>query len=90
MNNTVTLNNKSTEFLLKVDNILILPSLKKVLNAIDGVSIVPVQKKTSRKSMCGLDKALDDVRCGRVHHADNVDDLFDQLLGFSVITRQAG
>lgn len=81
MDSNVSINNKPMEFLLRVENISLLPSLKKILNAIDGVSIVPNNKKSSVKSMSGLDKALEDVRCGRVHHAKNVDDLFEQILG---------
>lgn len=49
--------------------------MKKILNAIEGVSIA----KPSRKKKCGLDEALDDVKAGRVHHADSVDDMFKSL-----------
>ena len=29
----------------------------------------------------GIDEALDDVRAGRVYHADSVDAMFKQILG---------
>ena len=58
-------------------NVEDLPHLKKILNAIEGVSIA----KPSKKKKCGLDEALDDVKAGRVHCADSVDDMFKQILG---------
>ena len=32
-----------------------------------------------RERKCGLDRAIDDVRAGRVYQADSVDDLMAQL-----------
>jgi len=37
--------------------------------------------KPSRKKKCELDEALEDVKAGRVHHVDSVDDMFKQVLG---------
>ena len=51
--------------------------LKKILNAIEGVSIAKPEKK--RKT--GLDEAYEDVRAGRIYHAANVDELFERVLG---------
>ncbi|MDE6304023.1 MAG: hypothetical protein K2M01_04285 [Paramuribaculum sp.] len=49
--------------------------IKKLLAKFDSVTISkPVSKKKT-----GIDKALEDVKSGRVYHADNVDDLFNQL-----------
>lgn len=39
-----------------------------------GWSILPHRKS-------GIEKALDDVKHGRVHHAESVDDMFNQILG---------
>lgn len=66
-----------TQLTINIEDKSILPHLKKILNAIDGVSIA----KPSKTKKCGLDEALDDVKAGRVHHADNVDDMFKQVLG---------
>lgn len=66
-----------TQLTINIEDKSILPHLKKILNAIDGVSIA----KTSKTKKCGLDEALDDVKAGRVHHADSVDDMFKQVLG---------
>ncbi len=49
--------------------------IKKLLAKFDSVTI----SKTARKRKTGLDEALEDVACGRVYHAENVEDLFNQL-----------
>lgn len=67
-----------TQITINIEDKSILPHLKKILNAIEGVSIAKPAKK---KKKCGLDEALDDVKAGRIHHADSVDDMFKQVLG---------
>ena len=37
--------------------------------------------KLSYKRRKGIDEALDDIRNGRVYHAESVDDMFKQILG---------
>ena len=64
-----------TQLTINIEDKSILPHLKKILNAIDGVSIA----KPSRKKKCGLEEALDDIKAGRVHHAKSVDDMFKSL-----------
>ncbi len=49
--------------------------IKKLLSKFDSVTI----SHTPRKRKTGLDEALEDVKAGRVYHADNIDDLFRQL-----------
>lgn len=63
---------------LAFENPTIKENLKKVIEYMKGVSIVndtPVRKKS------GLDKALEDIKSGRVYEADSVDDMFKQILG---------
>ena len=60
---------------LNVENPSIMPSLRRVLNAIDGISIVPTRRKK------GIEEAEEDIRKGRVYKADSVDDMFKQILG---------
>lgn len=64
-----------TQLTINIEDKSILPHLKKILNAIEGVSIA----KPSRKKKCGLDEALDDVKAGRVHRYESVDDMFKSL-----------
>lgn len=65
-----------TQLTINIEDHSILPHLKKILNAIEGVSIA----KPARKRKCGLDEALEDIREGRVHRANNVDEMFKQIL----------
>lgn len=51
-----------------------MPSLRRVLNAIDGISIEPTRRKK------GIEEAEEDIRKGRVYKADSVDDMFKQIL----------
>ena len=51
-----------------------------------GVSSVKVHKATKEKEYditktAGYREAMDDVKNGRVYHADSVDSLFKQILG---------
>lgn len=66
-----------TQLTINIEDKSILPHLKKILNAIDGVSIAKPSKTKKR----GLDEALDDVKAGRVHRADSIDEMFKQVLG---------
>lgn len=37
--------------------------------------------KVRKEQKCGLDEALEDVKAGRVYHADSTEDLIKQILG---------
>ncbi len=67
-----------TQLTINIEDKSILPHLKKILNAIDGVSIAKPERK---KRKCGLDEALDDIKAGRIYHADSVDAMFQHILG---------
>ena len=67
-----------TQLTINVENNSILPHLKKILNALDGVSIAKPEK---RKHKSGIEEAFDDIQAGRIYHAKNTDDLFHQILG---------
>ena len=61
-----------TQITINIEDKSILPHLKKILNAIEGVSIAKPEKK--RKT--GLDEAYDDVRAGRITHYENAEAMF--------------
>lgn len=67
-----------TQLILNIENVKILPSLKKILGAIEGVSIAQ-SKNVKRKS--GLDEALEDIEAGRIYHAESAEEMFKQILG---------
>ena len=66
-----------TQLILNIENVKILPSLKKILGAIEGVSIAQ-SKTVKRKS--GLDEALEDIEAGRIYHAESTDEMFRFIL----------
>lgn len=64
-----------TQLTINIEDKSILPHLKKILNAIDGVSIATVKKK--RKT--GFEEAMEDVRAGRITRFESVDEMFKHL-----------
>lgn len=69
-----------TQLTLQFENNTIKNRFLKIIELMNGVSVVKPQSKTRIKK-CGLDEALEDVKAGRVYKAKNVDDLFEQLMG---------
>ena len=49
--------------------------LKKVLESMNGVVIIP----NHQKSMSGIEEAMDDIRHGRVTEYKSADDMFEKL-----------
>ncbi len=66
-----------TELILTIDNDSILPSLRKVLSNIAGVTVKTTPK---RKKKGSLELALEDVAAGRVFTAENGSDLLRKCL----------
>ncbi len=46
---------------------------------LNSLGVITERLKQPRRA--GIDEALDDVRNGRVYHADSVDAMFKQILG---------
>lgn len=66
MNNTLT---------IQVEDRNVMAGLKKVLNAMSGVVILPTRKQ----KMTGMQEAMDDIRKGRVTKYDSSDEMFKDL-----------
>ena len=64
-----------TQLTINIEDKSILPHLKKILNALEGVSIA----KPIRKKKTGLEEALEDIEAGRVKRFKSMDDLFKDL-----------
>lgn len=62
-----------TQITINVANSAIVPHLKKILNSMEGVSVV----KQTRKS--GIEEAYDDVKSGRVTRYADASSLFKAL-----------
>ncbi|WP_300503981.1 hypothetical protein [uncultured Duncaniella sp.] len=67
-----------TQLVLNISDPSVLPTLKKVVKAFNGVTIAP---KKEKKAKCGLDEALEDVREGRVSGPFNS---FDEMLAHAL------
>lgn len=61
--------------------------LSKIVNAcriLKGVEHVRVARKTKDTDItqtAGYREAMDDIKHGRVHHADSIEDMVQQILG---------
>ena len=69
-------NNKMTQLILNIEDATILPSLKKILGSISGISI---EKSQPRKKKTEMELALEDKAKGRIVKCKNKEDLFNQL-----------
>lgn len=70
-----------TQLVLNIENPAILPSLKKVLSALEGVSIAKPVKKSKHKSE--LELAIEEARKGEVTRWDSVDSLIEYINNLS-------
>ena len=67
-----------TQLTLQFENNAIKNRFLKIIELMNGVSVVKPQPKTKSKK-CGLDEALEDVKAGRVSEYESVDDFFKEM-----------
>ena len=67
---------------LQIENQSILPSLKKVLGALEGVTLLSARKTAARKAALNSTtiKAIKAVKAGKTFKASSADDLISQCL----------
>ena len=65
------------QLILTFDNTAMMSTVKKMLSFMQGVTITTPRKK----KLNGVDRALLDIKEGRVYKAESVDDMFKQILG---------
>ena len=63
-----------TQLILNIEDKSILPSLRKILSKLEGVTIC---KQKTRKT--GLEKAIEDVKEGRIITYNSKEELFNDL-----------
>ena len=63
-----------TQLTINIENTAILPHLKKILSAIEGISIAKPIKKQS-----GLDRAYDDVRNNRINSYNSAQNFYKAM-----------
>lgn len=70
---------------LTVPDESLVTQLKKACLMLRGVASVKVHKDSDKPlditATAGYREAMDDIRAGRVHHADSAEDMFKQILG---------
>ena len=72
--------------ILQVPDESLVTKVKQACKMLLGVTSVKIQKPARTKEYditktVGYREAMDDVKNGRVYHADSVDDMFKQILG---------
>ena len=72
--------------ILQVPDESLVTKVKQACKMLLGVTSVKIQKPARTKEYditktAGYREAMDDVKNGRVYHADSVDDMFKQILG---------
>ncbi|MBR5910898.1 MAG: response regulator [Bacteroidales bacterium] len=72
---------------LQVPDESLVSKVKQACKMLLGVASVKVQKEAKPKEYditktAGFREAMDDIENGRVYHAENVDDMFKQILGY--------
>ena len=83
MATTTTKTPAAGQLLVSISDLSMLNDIKKAISMLKGVTTVKKQKQkefdiTKTK---GYREAIDDVKNGRVYHAESVDDMFKQILG---------
>ena len=67
-----------TQLTLQFENNAIKNHFLKIIELMNGVTVVKPQTKTRTKKS-GLDEALEDVKAGRVYEYASVDDFFKEM-----------
>ena len=67
-----------TQLTLQFENNAIKNHFLKIVELMNGVTVVKPQTKSRRKK-CGLDEAWEDVKAGRVSEYASVDDFFKEM-----------
>lgn len=78
------------QLLVGVSDLSMMNDIKKAIRMLKGVTTVKKTKEFDITKTKGYREAMDDVKNGRVYHAESVDDMFKQILGeeaFSKIRR---
>lgn len=60
---------------IQVKDRSVMSGLKKVLQSMNGVVIIPAKKAKKKE----IEEAMDDIRCGRVTEYESAQDMFDKL-----------
>ena len=75
-----------TQLTVKIEDVSMLEQIKQAISLLRGVVSVKEKKAKPKEyditKTAGFREAMDDIEHGRVTHADSVDDMFQQILGY--------
>ena len=63
-----------TQLTVSVEDVLMLDKIRQAISMLRGVASVTLK----RQAKTGMDRAIDDIKNGRVYEADSVEDLIKQ------------
>ncbi len=63
-----------TQLTVSVEDVSMLDQIRQAISMVRGVSSVSLKRQTKT----GMDRAIDDIKNGRVYEADSVEDLIKQ------------
>ena len=63
-----------TQLTVSVEDVSMLDQIRQAISMLRGVSSVTLKRQTKT----GMDRAIDDIKNGRVYEADSVEDLIKQ------------
>lgn len=63
-----------TQLTVSVDDVSMLDQIRQAISLLRGVAAVTLK----RQSKTGMDRAMDDIKNGRVYEASSVEDLINQ------------
>lgn len=74
------------QILVNIEDMSLLKDIRRAISLLKGVASVKVQKPVVSKTRdvtqtAGFREAMEDIKHGRVYHADSVDEMFKQILG---------
>ena len=63
-----------TQLTVSIEDVSMLDQIRQAISMLRGVSSVSLKRQTKT----GMDRAIDDIKNGRVYEADSVEDLIKQ------------
>jgi len=65
-----------TQLTVSVEDVSMLDQIRQAISMLRGVSSVSLKRQTKT----GMDRAIDDIKNGRVYEADSVEDLIKHIM----------
>lgn len=79
-----SISTKENQMIVTFDDISVMPLVKKAITLMHGVKSVSMPK---RKKLSPIEKSLQEIKRGEIHHAKDADDMFKQILGSDYVLR---